>query len=377
MIRVLHFAGIINRYDIIDTVLTRLDRSRFQVSALTGIPPRQTAPYNSGEDYPTRCLNFEFNRNQYARMFSELVAEIRRIRPHILQAHHYDENVVASVAVRLTRVPAYVIGRHYSDHIYFLTRGLKRKVFLAGEDFCNKTATKIAVPTQQVADLLTERQSVPNDKVTVIPFGLDFARYHTSSPSAPEQLRHEFGLDGKYLVVACCRLNTEKGLEYLLQAMAQVRSQNEAIRLVIVGSGPDESRLRRLNRELALEDIVQFVGWRDDALDWIAGADLIVQPSFAESFCQVLFEALAFGKPVIMTPVGAAPQVIGKNERGRLVPKGESKALANAMCELMANNELGLKLGESGRTYIRQNMGADLTARRYEELYERVVNGGI
>jgi len=114
---------------------------------------------------------------------------------------------------------------------------------------------------------------------------------------------------------------------------------------------------------------VQFVGWRSDAMDWIAASDLVVHPALCESWCQVLFEALAFTKPVIMTPVGAAPEVIGNDERGRLIPPGDSNAIARAITELMNDRELGRSLAESGRAYIYQNMGADRAARNYEELY--------
>lgn len=373
MIRILHFAGIINRYDIIDTVLTRLDRSRYEVFALTGEPSRLQVPYTNGEHYETRCLSLKFNRRAYPRMLRELLHEMRRIRPHIIQAHHYDENIIASIAAPLARVPCYIIGRHYSDHIYYLTRGLKRKVFLAGEKFCNRTATRITVPTQGVARLLIERQGVPSQKVKVIPFGLDFDKYHPSSPDAPLKLRREYGFEGKYLALVCCRLNPEKGIEYLLQAIPEIRSADKDFRLAIVGSGAFEGELRRLSRELGIEDVVRFIGWRDDALDWIAAADVVIQPSFCESFCQVLFEALAFAKPVIMTPVGAAPDAIGDNERGRLVPAGDSKAIAVAVCELMSDRELAGRLGRIGRDYVYENMGAAITTRRYEQFYEEAL----
>jgi len=370
MIRVLHFAEIINRFDIIDTVLTRLDRSRFEVFAMTGKPPREAGEYKSEEIYDTRCLNFEFTRSNFGRMFSALVGEIKRFRPHILQAHHYNENIVASLAVRFARVPCYIIGRHYSDHIYYLTRGLKRRAFLAAEGFCNKAATRITVPTKGVAQILTDLQGVPSEKVVVIPFGLDFNKYRPSTPEAPLRLRSEFGLEEKYMVIACGRLNPEKGLDYLLKAVPEVRSRNGDFRLVLVGSGPYEDHLRRLSRELNLEDTVQFVGWRNDPMDWIAAADLIVHPAFCESWCQLLFEALAFSKPVIMTPVGAAPEVIGDNERGRLIPPGDSQAMATAMIELMSDREKGRRMAEAGRDFIYRNVGADLATRRYEELYE-------
>ena len=62
MIRVLHFAGIINRHDFIDAVLTRLDRSRFEVRALTGVPPRRVEAYRDGEAYETRCLQLPVSK---------------------------------------------------------------------------------------------------------------------------------------------------------------------------------------------------------------------------------------------------------------------------------------------------------------------------
>jgi glycosyltransferase involved in cell wall biosynthesis len=130
-----------------------------------------------------------------------------------------------------------------------------------------------------------------------------------------------------------------------------------------------------LSVELGIKDVVQFVGWRDDALDWIAAADAVVQPSFSESFCLLLMEALAFGKPVVMTPVGAAPDVIGKDERGILVNPGDSDAIAAALCRLAEDRDLCSRLGLSGQAYIRENLLADVMTRRYERFYETTLDG--
>jgi len=369
MIRALHFSNAIYPYDVVDTAITRFDKAKIDLRALTGLSAPPAGDYKVGEKYEVECLGYKFERRNYSKMFLALTSKIRSFRPHVLHAHGYDENLIASLAVKVTRVPCYVIGRHYSDHIYFLTRGLKRKAYLAAEGFCNKRATRIAVPTEGVARILTELQGVPREKVAVIPFGLDFNKYHPSSPDAPSRLRSEYGLEGKYLALACSRLNPEKGLEYLLRAVPRVRRVNEDFRLVMVGGGARERELRKLCQELGLEDVTQFVGWRNDAMDWIAAADLVAQAALCESWCQVLFEALAFTKPVIMTPVGAAPEVIGNNERGRLVPPRDSDAIADAIIELMNDPELGRSLAEAGRAYIYQTMSADRAARNYEELY--------
>lgn len=369
MIRVLHFNSAIYPYDVVDTALARFDQSKFDVLALTGMAAPPANDYTVGDRYNIQTLNFKFTRRNYSKMFRALVETIRSFQPDILHAHGFDENIIASLAVRIARAPCYIIGRHYSDHIYYLTRGMKRKAFLAAEGFCNRSATRIAVPTRGVAELLTELQHVPREKVAIIPFGLDFDKYRPSSPEAPSRLRAEYGLEGKYVALTCARLNPEKGLDYLLRALPQVIKNNSQFRLVMVGSGSHEGELRKLVGELGLEEVVQFVGWRSDAMDWIAAADLVVHPAFCESWCQVLFEALALVKPIIMTPVGAAPEVIGDNERGRLIPPGDSDAIASAIMELMSDPELGRSLAESGRDYIYLNMRAELTAKRYEDLY--------
>ena len=216
--------------------------------------------------------------------------------------------------------PATLGLRHYSDHIYILTRGLKRSAFLKAEAFYISRANRVLVPVESDARFLIHQQRVPREKVVVLPFGFDFGRASISSPEAPERLRRSYGLEGKYVALTCCRLSREKGLDYLIPIISEVRARHQDFRLVMVGSGSLEEKLRREIAELGIGDVVQMVGWRDDAIDWIAAADLVIQPSRGESFCQVLLEALALKKPVVMTPVGAGPEIIGQNERGGSSP---------------------------------------------------------
>ena len=196
MIRALHFNNAIYPYDVVDTALMRFDRAKIDLLALTGLATPPAGDYRVGEKYEVQSLGYKFERRNYSKMFLALTNKIRSFRPHVLHAHGFDENVIASLAVKVARVPCYVIGRHYSDHIYFLTRGFKRKAYLVAEGFCNKTATRIAVPTEGVARILTDLQGVPGEKVAVIPFGVDFNRYRVSSTDAPSRLRFEYGLEG-------------------------------------------------------------------------------------------------------------------------------------------------------------------------------------
>jgi glycosyltransferase involved in cell wall biosynthesis len=368
-IRILHFARIVNRSDFIDTVLARLDRSLFDVRALVGLPAKRSGGYPPGAAYPIRILGFSFDYVNLVRMFLALASEIRAFRPHVVHAHHFNENVVASLALRSKMRPAYVIGHHYSDHIYFLTRGLKRRVLLGAEAFCNHRADRILVPTRTVAALLTERQGVPATKVTTIPYALELDLLRPTSPEAVTRIRSAEGLQRSYVILSPCRLSAEKGLDHLLVAMPRIRAMNAAVRLVLLGSGPCERELRQRAVALGVGDIVRFAGWRDDALDWIAAADVVVQPSECESYCQVLIEALVLGTPVVMTPVGVAPEVMADSRGGSLVPVRDSDAIAEAVGELMATPGLGSRLAEAGRAYVLEHMDAARITREHEDIY--------
>ena len=373
MIRVLHFAGVINRHDFIDTVLTRLDRSRFEVTALTCVPAQRTDPDGPDANYETRCLNLPLTWSNAPAIWRALVAEIKRTRPDAVQAHHFRESLLAAIAVRMLGVSSLLVGHHYSDHIYFLSTGLRRRAHLLVEAFTNRTASRIVVPAEDVARILTERQGVPGRRVSVIPYALEFDRYRASTPDAARRLRAEWALEDHPLVLTCCRMNREKGLEYLLRAMPQVRSVHPSVRLVMIGDGPLKADLLQLSRDLGVADVVQFPGWRTDALDWFDAADIVVQPSLCESYCQVLVEALAFRKPVVMTPVGVGPEVIGENERGRLVPRADSPQMAVALIELLGDRQLGRTLGEKGYQYVHQHMAIDRIVRQHEQLYLDVI----
>jgi glycosyltransferase involved in cell wall biosynthesis len=374
MIRVLHFSHAINPNDFIDSLLGRLDRRQFTVSALVGSPP-WGGRVRVGLPYDVRCLHLTFARRHYAAMANELAREIRRARPHIVHAHHYDATLVAAAVVRVLRVPAFVISRHYSDALYHLTHGVKRRVFLAAEAFAHRTAARIIVPSRHVEHVLVDRQTVPGRKVTLIPYGLDMTAYKQPSPQAVERLRASVKANGRSLIVTCGRLSPEKGLDYLLPAIRALRNERPGFLVVIVGDGPERPLLEKMTQELELGDVVTFVGWREDALDWIAAADVLVHPSLSsEAYAQVLVEGLAFLKPLVATPVGSAPEIIGQNERGRLVPIRDSHALMRAILELMQNPALGRALAEAGRAYVERMANPEEVALKHARVYKDVLN---
>lgn len=370
MIKVLHFAGVINRYDFIDTVLTELRKDEFEVEALTVSDARnRIGTYSANEQYSSTCLRLAAVRGNWVRCYWALRAKIQEFRPDIVHVHHYDETLIASILARQGLIRHVVVGHHYSDHIYVLTKGIKRRAYLAAERWCNRIASRVVVPSREVRDLLV-RQGESGSKVEVIPYGIDPQLAGSVNAERVSRLRSEYGLDGRFVVVTSCRLNAEKGLQYFLRAIPKVLKAVPDLSVVMAGDGAAKDELEEMARELDIRDRVTFLGWRSDVLDWIALADCVVQPSLSESFCQVVVESMILETPIIVTPVGIAPDAIISGERGGiLVPIGSDEKIAEAIIDLAANKDLRRSLGRKGHEFVVSEYSLRATASKHEAIY--------
>ena len=118
---------------------------------------------------------------------------------------------------------------------------------------------------------------------------------------------------------------------------------------------------------------VHFLGWRDDVENIYPLADIAVVPSRWEGHPVALLEAMAAGVPVIATEVSSIPEMIISYENGLLVPPSNSKALAEAIKQLMYNQELQVKLREAA-LITKNNFSLSHMVAGYEKIYQACMN---
>jgi glycosyltransferase involved in cell wall biosynthesis len=164
---------------------------------------------------------------------------------------------------------------------------------------------------------------VVEERLHVIRGGSDLQRFH---PGAGRHMaRTRLGLsEGGPLLLTVRRLVPRMGVESLVRAMPQVLQQCPGAQLIIGGRGPEHARLQALIRELGLEQRVTLAGFLPDEqlADYYRAADLFVLPTLSlEGFGLVTVDALACGTPVLGTPAGATPEILGPLDR-RLITKG-------------------------------------------------------
>lgn len=175
-----------------------------------------------------------------------------------------------------------------------------------------------------------------NDDVVHVPNGYDtdiFERVPT------ESARERLGIDGDTPVVfALGTLKPRKGFQHLMRAMTRVRDAEPDARLVIGGQGGMRDELESLAEELGIADRTDLLGYVESETlnDWMNAADLMVLPSYSESFGVVQLEAMACGTPVVATENGGSEEVITSDDYGLLVEGPEAHdELADAVLEAL------------------------------------------
>jgi glycosyltransferase involved in cell wall biosynthesis len=201
--------------------------------------------------------------------------------------------------------------------------------------------------------------------------GLDRAALDAPAPSG--RVREELGIPPLApVVVTVANFRHEKGHEHLLRAAELVRRSVPDVRFVLVGQGPLEGQVRREAERLELGDTVIFAGYREDVLRLVAAVDVFALSSLHEGLSIALIEAMALGKPPVVTRVGGLPELVEDRRHGLLVPPADPPALAAGIVSVLQDPALAERLGRAAR---RRAADFDIrtTLRRTEEVYAELV----
>jgi glycosyltransferase involved in cell wall biosynthesis len=164
-------------------------------------------------------------------------------------------------------------------------------------------------------------------------------------------------------------MSPEKDQETLFVAMKKVIKDHPGVKLLIVGKGPLENRLRMLAEELGIANNFEFTGEVRDISNILECIDFVVLSSLTEGLPIAVLEALAFEKPVVATSVGDIPSVVVDGETGCLVPPNNPEQLANAISFLLTNRDKALEMGKNGRELVKDKFSAEQMALETEKVY--------
>jgi glycosyltransferase involved in cell wall biosynthesis len=287
--------------------------------------------------------------------FVHSVRARRSFEPELVHAHWWFPNgVVGTWVSGLARIPL-VTTLHGTDV------RLARKVGVAKPLFGHVLKHSAAVTT--VSKWLQEETEalVPGVHPTVAPM-----------PVATNLFGPGSSRDGQRLLFVG-RLNDQKGADHLVHALATMKTP--AATLDIVGDGPNREALKHLAQQLGVASRIRWHGQlsQSELPPLYQRAAAVVIPSIDEGLGLVAVEALLCETPVVAFDSGGLRDVIQHEKTGLLVKPGDRAALASALDNLLARDGRGSQLGRAGRLYALSAFAPESAARRYAEIYRRVL----
>lgn len=306
------------------------------------------------------------------RYASRLARFLKTSQAHLLHTNSLKSDVIGGVAGRLARVP---VLWHLRDRI--ATDYLPSPAVTGFRLLSRLLPTCIVTNSQATLDALepnAARKPIPNKsggrtRLNVVHDGIPTPDLLATAEASPA-LAPRIGLVG--------RLSPWKGQHVFLEAAATVLKEFPEAQFQIIGSamfGEEayEAQIRQMWEKLALQDCVEFTGFRKDVPDLIQKMDVLVHAStIGEPFGQVVVEGMIAGKPVVATNGGGVPEIVQDGVTGWLVPMGESAPMAEAILKLLRDPEQAAQMGAAGRQRVIDHFNIQLTARRVEAVYDRM-----
>lgn len=258
-------------------------------------------------------------------------------------------------------------GRHFPEVYNWKKNGVNKLLIQ------NLTSAIVAV-SRDIRQRLVVFEGVSERRIEVLYNGVATPR--PIGGERREELRRSFGFGAADVVVGTMgRLDQIKNLPMLFQAFQAARSSHVELKLLLVGDGPEDNRLRNLASQMGIAGVTVFAGYRRDVEDLVQCMDLFVLCSFSEGTSMALLEAMAACVPAIVTNVGGNPELVLHRQTGWVVPSGSHEELAAAIIEGVEDEGLAQNLAKRGADRFRLAFTFECMIDGYRRLYRSLLEG--
>jgi len=292
----------------------------------------------------------------------KLVKLIKNKRIDIVMTTLFYADVIGAVAGKLAGVKAIFSWETVSAPEWLIKRRLWPYRFTIR--YCDR----IISVSQATAKFLVEKRGVPENKVVVIPYGVNDKEYVMGSGKA---VRKSLGLNvDDFIIGTVGRLHPQKGHKYLFEAAKILVQQYPQVRFLLVGDGEIKQELEDLVKNMNLQSNVLFLGYCTNVKDLLKAFDIFTLPSLYEGLPNAVLEAMAVGKPVVASAVDGILEAVVNGVTGLLVSPGNPEELKDAFIKLINNRELAKQMGENGRKRVENVFLLDKQVEAFQNLYE-------
>ena len=287
-------------------------------------------------------------------------------KPDILHCHLIPSNIIAKPLGALLGVPVIINHDHTND-----PHRIDNKILLALDKSTNCFAHHIIAVAAACRDFLTTHESIPPEKISLVPNAIDLRRFSPGEVSRDEA-RARLGLPaGSRIVAGVGRLNPQKNFALFLDIAAQLAPRFPDLHFLLAGDGPEEQMLREKASALGIASRVTFSGYVADTRLVYLAADVLLMPSRYEGLPMTLLEAMAMGLPVVASKLDGIAEVIGDGAEGFLVPSDDAALFVERTAALLADSELSSRISKNARAKIEASFSVERMTSAVEDIYDR------
>ncbi len=294
-------------------------------------------------------------------------------RPDVIHAHDWLVAHAAKTVKDHAGLPvvATVHATEAGRHQGFLPGPVNRAIHSV-EWWLTYEARRVITCSAYMRDEVFNLFALPHEKVDVVPNGIDLAHWY-ADPERVAALREELTPDGAPLLLYAGRLEYEKGVHTVLQALPRLRRRHPGLKLVVAGVGTHEEELRAIAKTLRVAKAVTFMGFMgaEDLAVLAAASDCALVPSLYEPFGMVALECAAAGTPLVVADTGGLRELVDHELTGLRFQPGDHAALADAVTRLLTDEVLARKLARDARATLARDYAWEAIARRTHDVYAR------
>lgn len=279
----------------------------------------------------------------------------------VVHAHGLRAGIDSSLAAKRKDARAFVT-------IHNLVRpeiaGRRAPLYRVAEDLAVRLSDRTFAVSEDIASHVRRRVPGAAARVEVMHLGAG-PRPELGMTSAQVKKALEIGPE-QALIVTASRLALQKSVHVMLHALAQLSPPSV---LAILGVGPLEDELRALATRLGLDERVRWLGFRADIADHVAAADVFCLSSIWEGVPLAAMEAVQLETPVVATRVGGMPELIVDGHSGRLVAPHDPRALAEALREVLTDDDRRKTYVANAMRDLEENFSTDRMTARLKDAY--------
>lgn len=320
--------------------------------------------------------------NNLTRRLNEVV---KIVKPDILHAHSPALNALPALRVaRSLNIPiVYEVRAFWEDaavdHGTSKEWGVRYRLTRALESYALKHVDAVTTICEGLRNDILGRGILPK-KVTVIPNAVNIENFNIGE-EADLQLAEDLGLNNKILLGFIGSFYAYEGLNILLQALPKMLAQNQDIRILLVGGGPQESKLKTLAIQLGIENKVVFTGRvpHDQVQRYYNLIDILVYPRLKMRLTDLVtplkpLEAMAQGKLLMASDVGGHLELIQDKKTGVIFKSDNPDALVTEALDLLSRHDRWPALRAAARNYVETERNWPVSVAHYKDVYGSLVN---